>query len=143
MSDSNVLGGPLEACSVDPVTGEVDYTHNGLGLPDSFTYTVNDGTPGSNDTATVTVTVTPVNDAPTVNAGANRTVEEAVALSLNGSVSDDGLPNPPAAVTTSWSRVSGPGSASSNNLITTSATGSGSATPGEPPMNALARQLPL
>ncbi len=34
---------------------------------ETFTYTVNDGTPGSNDTATVTVTVTPVNDAPTAN----------------------------------------------------------------------------
>jgi len=29
-----------------------------------FTYTINDGTPGSDDTATVTVTVTPVNDPP-------------------------------------------------------------------------------
>ncbi|MCH8992068.1 MAG: tandem-95 repeat protein, partial [Acidobacteria bacterium] len=32
---------------------------------ESFTYTINDGTPGSDDAATVTVTVTPVNDAPT------------------------------------------------------------------------------
>jgi K319-like protein len=31
------------------------------------------------------------------------------AASLNGSVSDDGLPNPPGAVTTTWSVVSGPG----------------------------------
>ncbi len=32
---------------------------------ETFTYTVNDGTPGNDSTATVTVTVTPVNDAPT------------------------------------------------------------------------------
>ena len=32
-----------------------------------FTYTINDGTPGSDDTATVTVTVTPVNDPPLAN----------------------------------------------------------------------------
>jgi len=38
---------------------------------ETFTYTINDGTEGSNDTATVTVTVEPVNDAP---AGTNNTV---------------------------------------------------------------------
>ena len=32
---------------------------------ETFTYTTNDGTPGNDDTATVTITVTPVNDRPT------------------------------------------------------------------------------
>ena len=36
-------------------------------------------------------------------------------VSLVGSVSDDGLPNPPATVTTNWTVVSGPGSASFGN----------------------------
>src|SRR5439155_1141281 len=34
---------------------------------------------------------------------------------LNGTVTDDGLPNPPGAVTTTWSEVSGPGAATFGN----------------------------
>ena len=41
----------------------------------SFTYTVNDGH-GGTDTATVAVTVTPVNDPPAANAGQDRTTPE-------------------------------------------------------------------
>ncbi len=52
-----------------------------------------------------------INQAPQVSAGANQTVEEDVTLQLVGSVSDDGLPNPPATVTSQWTVVSGPGSA--------------------------------
>ncbi|MBL0123943.1 MAG: PKD domain-containing protein [Betaproteobacteria bacterium] len=53
------------------------------------------------------------NTAPTVSAGPNQTVTlnagGTVQTSLAGSASDDGLPNPPGALTVSWSRVSGPG----------------------------------
>ena len=56
--------------------------------PDSFTYKANDGTVDS-ATATVSITVTPVNDAPTANAGAPQTVNEGVAgVTLAGSGSD-------------------------------------------------------
>ncbi|MDP9182560.1 MAG: metallophosphoesterase, partial [Actinomycetota bacterium] len=53
---------------------------------------------------------TPVNRAPLVEAGPAQQVVQPAAANLSGSVSDDGLPNPPAAVTSTWSVVSGPGS---------------------------------
>ncbi len=49
------------------------------------------------------------NQAPTVNAGPDLVVTLPNAANLNGMVTDDGLPNPPATVTTTWSKVSGPG----------------------------------
>lgn len=46
---------------------------------------------------------------PVVSAGPDRAVELPGVASLDGSVGDDGLPNPPGKVTTTWSKVSGPG----------------------------------
>ena len=51
-----------------------------------------------------------INQAPVVNAGGNQTADVATAILLNGTVSDDGLPNPPGSVTINWSKISGPGS---------------------------------
>ncbi len=55
------------------------------------------------------------NLAPQVGAGPDQTIDLSTLASLNGTVSDDGLPNPPATVTTSWTKVSGPGSVSFGN----------------------------
>jgi len=63
-----------------------------------------------------------VNTAPQVNAGANRSVTLPNTLMLPGTVSDDGLPNPPAAVTTTWSQVSGPGTVSFTDASSVSST---------------------
>lgn len=52
---------------------------------------------------------TTVNQAPVVYAGPDQTVLFPAAANLAGTVTDDGLPNPPATVTISWSKVSGPG----------------------------------
>ncbi len=52
----------------------------------------------------------PMNQPPTVSAGPNGTVTLPDVVALDGTVSDDGLPDPPAAVTTMWSTVSAPGS---------------------------------
>ena len=49
-----------------------------------------------------------VNKAPAVNAGPDQTVPTPSAV-LNGSATDDGLPNPPGALTYTWTEVSGPG----------------------------------
>ena len=57
----------------------------------------------------ITITVDPANLAPTVDAGPDQTIELPSAASLDGTVSDDGLPNPTGATTTTWSQVSGPG----------------------------------
>ena len=51
----------------------------------------------------------PVNQAPSVNAGTDQTITLPSVANLEGTVSDDGLPNPPGVVTTTWSVVSGPG----------------------------------
>ena len=55
--------------------------------------------------------ITPVDNAPpAVDAGADMTISPPDAASLMGIVSDDGLPDPPASLTTTWSMASGPGS---------------------------------
>ncbi len=51
------------------------------------------------------------NRAPVVNAGPDQSIALPNQATMQGSVSDDGLPNPPGTVTTTWSQVSGPGAA--------------------------------
>jgi RHS repeat-associated protein len=58
-----------------------------------------------------TVTVLAQNQAPVVSAGPNQVVAANAPLTLNGSTSDDGLPNPPGTLTFNWSKLSGPGNA--------------------------------
>jgi hypothetical protein len=55
------------------------------------------------------VTCDAQNTAPVVNAGGDRTVDLPAELTLNGSVTDDGLPNGTLAI--AWTQDSGPGSA--------------------------------
>jgi hypothetical protein len=69
----------------------------------------NDGALTASDDLTVTV-ASPTNAAPTVDAGTDQAVTlPTTTATLDGTVSDDGLPDPPGAVTTTWSKVSGPG----------------------------------
>jgi len=49
------------------------------------------------------------NIGPMVSAGADFTAETTIGIPLEGSVSDDGLPDPPGLVSLEWSVVSGPG----------------------------------
>lgn len=51
----------------------------------------------------------PANSAPVVDAGADRSAYTNIAITLAGTATDDGLPNPPATLTYQWSKVSGPG----------------------------------
>jgi regulation of enolase protein 1 (concanavalin A-like superfamily) len=62
-------------------------------------------------TPTATPTPTPQNAAPVVNAGPDQTVT-ILSATLTGSATDDGLPNPPGALTYTWSAVAGPGTVS-------------------------------
>ncbi len=50
-----------------------------------------------------------VNKLPIVNAGPDQTITLPSSATLTGSATDDGLPNPPAALTYTWNKVSGPG----------------------------------
>jgi hypothetical protein len=54
----------------------------------------------------------PANQAPVVSAGSDQTVVLPAGAVLNGTVSDDGLPNPPGVTGQTWSQVSGPGQVS-------------------------------
>ena len=62
--------------------------------------------------------------APTVSAGADQTITLPSTATLNGTVTDDGLPNPPGAVTTTWSQVSGPGTVTFGNASAVDTTAS-------------------
>jgi hypothetical protein len=71
-------------------------------------FTVRAASGGESGTAQVSVTVNaPTNLPPVVSAGPDQTVTLPSEANLNGEVSDDGLPNN--TLTTTWSKVSGPG----------------------------------
>lgn len=77
--DHGTLAGDLPGLTYTPAP---DF--NGL---DSFTFEVEDGR-GGRATACIQITVTPVNDPPSVKVGANQMVAEGQPLSLNGAFSD-------------------------------------------------------
>ena len=113
-NDSDPDGDPLSITGVtQPANGTVTntgttvtYTPNaGFHGVDAFTYTISDGRGGS---ATATVRMT-VDQPPLVNAGADQTITLPASATLAGTVTDDGLPAPPGAVSSAWSTVSGPG----------------------------------
>ena len=77
--------------------------------------TANDTQLSASDDVTVNVNpAAPVNQAPNVNAGPDQTVVLPSAATLSGTVTDDGLPTG-AAVTSTWTKVSGPGAVSFGN----------------------------
>lgn len=71
--------------------------------------------PLCSDSATQTITVAgaSVNQAPIVNAGTDKTNELGSSTTLNGSYTDDGLSTP---ITQTWSKASGPGTATFSNV---------------------------
>ncbi len=78
---------------------------------------------GSQSTAILTIIDNDVaNVAPTVNAGADQSVGYPVTVSLVGAASDDGLPS--ATLTTTWSKLSGPGTVTFGNAASLSTTAS-------------------
>src|SRR2546430_5327761 len=58
------------------------------------------------------------NQAPVVNAGADQVITLPSIANLTGAASDDGRPNPPGVLTTTWSQVSGPGTVSFSSAST-------------------------
>ncbi|MEZ5428821.1 MAG: hypothetical protein R2747_21430 [Pyrinomonadaceae bacterium] len=85
--------------------------------------TADDGSLASTDDVIITVSnPAPVNQPPTVNAGADQSITLPASANLTGTASDDGLPNPPATLTTTWSQVSGPGTVTFGNANALSTT---------------------
>jgi hypothetical protein len=64
------------------------------------------------------------NRSPSVSAGTNQIAYPGAPITLNGAATDDGLPNPPGALTTTWSEISGPGSVTfgNSNAVNSTAT---------------------
>ena len=93
---------------------------------------VTDSALTANDEVTVVVNPpSPTNAPPSVSAGADQTVTlHRPSASLDGTVTDDGLPNPPGATTPTWSKVSGPGTVTfgNPNAVDTTATFSAAGT---------------
>jgi CARDB len=58
---------------------------------------------------------TQTNTAPAVSAGSDQMINLPSNANLDGTVTDDGLPNPPGTVTNTWSKVSGPGTVTFGN----------------------------
>jgi RHS repeat-associated protein len=115
-----LLGGSAE---VSFVTNNIDYSHilnpavtfSALGVY-LLQLTGTDTTTTASDT--VTITVLPRNQAPTVDAGADRAITLPINnLALIGVASDDGLPVG-TSLTINWSKVSGPGTVSFGNAQT-------------------------
>jgi hypothetical protein len=89
--------------------------------------TVSDGAVTVSDDVTVTVNPVPPNTAPVVNAGADQTITLPSTAALNGTATDDGLPSPPATLTKTWTKVSGPGTVTFGNASALSTTATFSA----------------
>jgi len=81
----------------------------------------------SSDTATVTVNPASQNQPPTVDAGQDQTVILPNSATLSGTAGDDGLPNPPGTLITTWSEFSGPGTVTFGDASSLSTTASFSA----------------
>jgi len=107
----SVISGPgavafLDAAAVD--------TRATFAAPGTYwlRLTADDGALSAADSVEIIVAPQPAaNVAPTVSAGSDQTLTQPASAALDGTVNDDGLPNPPGALTTTWSLISGPAAA--------------------------------
>ncbi|MFQ6028808.1 MAG: metallophosphoesterase, partial [Dehalococcoidia bacterium] len=100
--------GPAPVSFADPNVVDTTATFTAEGQY-TLTLAADDGELQGSDTMVVNIEPEPVNQAPQVSAGPDQSVVMSLpaVANLHGSVSDDGLPLAPGAVTTSWS-ASGP-----------------------------------
>lgn len=98
------VSGPAEVAFAEPQhpTTNVVFTVPGIYV---LRLAASDGQLAASDD--VTITVKPQNVAPAVSAGADQSIELPSTASLQGDVTDDGLPQ--GTIVTTWTRVSGPG----------------------------------
>lgn len=111
-----VEAGPSGTTVTNPTTTttSVQFTQAGTYL---ISLAANDGALSSLDLVTVTVNAPPPppNDPPLVNAGPDQVLRISEPATLSGVVTDDGFPDPPSAVTVTWSKRVGPGTVSFGN----------------------------
>ena len=90
LTSITIVSGPTNGTIVVNADGAVDYTHDGSETTaDNFTYTINDLAGSTSNTATVDLTVTPVNDAPKISLiNTTTTIAEDVDLSAAIKVAD-------------------------------------------------------
>jgi len=88
-----------------------------------FRLTANDGELEGYDEVTIEVVEGSVNQTPVVNAGPDKTIYIGGTVTLSGTATDDGKPNPPGTITVLWTKVSGPGTVTfgSPTALTTTA----------------------
>ena len=95
LTSITIVCGPTNGSIVVNADGTVDYTHDGSEtVSDSFTYTIDDLTGATSNTVTVSLTVTPVNDAPVAAADSFTVTEGSTTnldLAANDTDADDGL----------------------------------------------------
>jgi len=134
--DNNFAFGALEIGQGDTITlSDILYADSLVGLGTGATVNKNGNTVYLMEEATsITFTgsgevyIFAQNVAPIVEAGANHNVALSTTVSLDATVSDnDGLPDPPGSVTTTWSKYSGPGSVTFGNASAVDTTASFSA----------------
>ena len=92
LNSITIIGAPANGLLANNGDGTVTYTHDGSNtVSDSFTYTISDISGAISNTATVNITVTSVNDAPTTSGIAGFTVNEDsanTAIDLNAAFDD-------------------------------------------------------
>ncbi len=92
LNSITIIGAPANGLLAINGNGTVTYTHNASNTTsDSFTYTISDISGAISNTATVNITVTPVNDAPTTSGIAGFTVNEdsaSTTIGLNAAFDD-------------------------------------------------------
>lgn len=115
------VSGPGTVNFTAPASATTTVSFSALGAY-VLSLTANDSALSASDE--VTITVLPPNIAPTVNAGVDQLIGRNDGAALVGTISDDGLPNPPAQLAVSWEKMSGPGAVSftTPNHVTTTAT---------------------
>lgn len=100
------LSGPGTATFANPMAEDTMATFS-LNGEYVLQLTANDG-----EASTSTLVKITVNQPPTVDAGSDQTILLPASAQLNGTTSDDGLPNPPGKLSLRWSKLSGPGTVS-------------------------------
>jgi len=100
------IGGPDTVVFADPNAVDTTATFSQAGTY-VLQLTANDS--DLSDGNQVTVVVLPRNFAPNVDAGTDQEITLPNVANLDGTVTDDGLPDPPGTVTTKWTKFAGPG----------------------------------